>query len=269
MLQDRFGHGGIGGSEESRDSENGAARASLPVARRTLSAMTRRLRAVSLAGSRRLAPALLALALATTQSATLCQPVRDAARTQPAYSQVEVKAAFLYRFGSYVRWPARSDGDDSITIAVLNDPDIAAELERFVADRTIDGRRVEVRRLRSIYGLSPDDRMLFIGPDENGRLAQIIEAVGEKPILIVTDAPDGLADGAMINFQVIERRVRFEISLTRARAAGLDLSSRLLAAAIKVETSRCAELCRGASGKPTRLAEDAGPSTLPRRTAGG
>jgi hypothetical protein len=270
MLQDRSGHGGISGREAARESEDAVLRASPSAARRTLSALMRRLCARPLARSRRLAPALVALALAAMQSAALSQPAGDAGtRIRPAYSQVEVKAAFLYRFGSYVRWPERGDGDDSITIAVLNDPAIATELERFVEDRTIEGRRVEVRRLRSIFGLSPDDRMLFIGPDETGRLAQIIEAVGDKPILVVTDAPDGLADGAMNNFQVIERRVRFEISLTRARAAGLDLSSRLLAAAIKVETSRCAELCRGSSAKPTRLAEDSDRAAFPKRTAGG
>jgi hypothetical protein len=204
----------------------------------------------------RLAPALFAFGIAAAAAqVTLGQPPR-ATRSAPSYSQVEVKAAFLYRFGSYVRWPTLSGGDDTITIAVLNDPDVASELERFVADRTIDGRTVRVHRLRSIYGLDDGDRMLFIGPDENSRLAQTIEAIGTKPVLVVTDAPDGLANGAMINFQLVERRVRFEISLTRARAAGLDLSSRLLAAAIKVETSRCAEQCRGAGNEPRRLAAD-------------
>jgi hypothetical protein len=206
-------------------------------------------------------PALFALGVAAAYAPVLLgQPAR--AERTATYSQTEVKAAFLYRFGSYVRWPVLSSGDDSITIAVLNDPEIAAELERFVANRTIDGRAVRVRRLRSVFGLDDGDRMLFIGPDENARLAQVIEAVGEKPVLVVTDAPDGLADGSMINFQVVERRVRFEISLTRARAAGLDLSSQLLAAAIKVETSRCAELCRGPGEEPTRLAADSGHRTL-------
>jgi hypothetical protein len=211
-----------------------------------------------LAPARRLLPRLFAFTMAFAfaaihPQAVLGQPAR-AAGVAPAYSQVEVKAAFLYRFGSYVRWPSLDKRNDPITIAVLNAPDIAAELERFVESRTIDGRPVRVRRLRSIYALRGDDRMLFIGRDENSRLAQLIEAIGEKPLLVVTDAPDGLADGAMINFQLVERRVRFEISLTRARAAGLDLSSRLLAAAIKVETSRCAELCRGRRGESPRLA---------------
>jgi len=56
-------------------------------------------------------------------------------------------------------------------------------------------------------------------------------------MLVVTDAPGALKDGAMINFQVVDERVRFEISLTAAERAGLELSSRLLSAAMFVDTT--------------------------------
>jgi hypothetical protein len=171
---------------------------------------------------------------------------------QAAFSDDEVKAAFLYNFGSYVEWPSIGESDDALTIAVLGAPAVADELERFVTGRTIQGRLVRVRRIRSVND-SDGDEVLFIGSDENWRLAQLIDAVAGTPTLIVTDAPDGLADGGMINFQLIERRVRFEISLPRAQEAGLMLSSRLLAAALRVETTRrwmdC-ESCPGARPPP-------------------
>jgi uncharacterized protein DUF4154 len=47
-----------------------------------------------------------------------------------------------------------------------------------------------------------------------------------------------------VNFQLVDQRVRFEISLRNAKAAGLVLSSRLLSAAIRVETSSCWIDCR-------------------------
>jgi hypothetical protein len=56
-------------------------------------------------------------------------------------------------------------------------------------------------------------------------------------MLVVTDAPGALRDGSMINFQVVDQRVRFEISLAAAERAGLELSSRLLAAAMSVDTT--------------------------------
>jgi small-conductance mechanosensitive channel len=56
-------------------------------------------------------------------------------------------------------------------------------------------------------------------------------------MLVVTEAPGALKDGSMINFQVIDDRVRFEISLLAAQRAGLELSSRLLSAAMSVDTT--------------------------------
>jgi hypothetical protein len=41
----------------------------------------------------------------------------------------------------------------------------------------------------------------------------------------------------MINFRIDEQRVRFEISLPTAERAGLVLSSRMLAAAMLVDTT--------------------------------
>lgn len=165
------------------------------------------------------------------------------AAEQAVYSDEEVKAAFLYNFGTYVEWPSDEPSEAFITIAVLGAPLIARELERFVRGRTIQGRPVRVRRLRTINDVS-DDEVLFIGADENGRLAQLIEAIEGRPVLIVTDAPDGLSVGAMVNFQLVDRRVRFEIALRPAQDAGLMLSSRLLSAALRVETTRCRAECR-------------------------
>ena len=153
------------------------------------------------------------------------------------YSETEVKAAFLYNFGSYVQWPVEDPPTETIRIAVLGAPAIAGELERFVQGRRIRGLPVTVHRLRTVADLDGDE-MLFIGSQENRRLAQLIAATAGGSTLIVTDAPDGLAEGAMINFRVVDRRVRFEVSVPRAREAGLTLSSRLLAAALHVETTR-------------------------------
>jgi len=150
-----------------------------------------------------------------------------------AYDASEVKAAFLYHFGTYVQWPAAAPAMDPITIVVLGDPDVAAHLARFVPGRRISGRPVETRVITRVEELA-DDEILFIGRTSNSSLAQITAAVARRPMLVVADAPDGLERGAMVNFQEVDSRVRFEISLPRAEEAGLVLSSRLLAAALRV-----------------------------------
>jgi hypothetical protein len=157
---------------------------------------------------------------------------------EPVYLVDEVKAAFLYHFGTYVQWPTEGPTAQVITIAVLGAPNVVAQLELFLPGRRIQDTPVEVKTLAEIGDLN-DEEILFIGADRNARLADLIEAVGRRRVLIVTDARDGLAQGAVINFQLVNQRLRFEVSLSAAENAGLMLSSRLLSAALRVETADC------------------------------
>jgi len=170
------------------------------------------------------------------------------ARSAERYSEEEVKAAFLYHFATYVSWPTSSGPDQVITFTVIGAPTIAIELERFAAGRTIHGRAVHIRQLQSLDE-SDGEQVLFIGASHNRRLAEMIAEV-TTPTLIVTDTPEGLAHGAMINFQLVERRVRFEIAVPPAQEAGLELSSRLLSAAMRVEMSNCRVRCDGVERIP-------------------
>jgi hypothetical protein len=154
------------------------------------------------------------------------------------YDVDQVKAAFLYHFGTYVQWPTAAPSTDPITIVVLDDAAVAAQLTEFLPGRRIQGRAVEVRTIDRIEDLG-DEEILFIGRGRNSRLEELVAAVAQRPILVVADAEDGLDRGAMLNFQLVDSRVRFEISVPRAEEAGLMLSSRLLSAALRVETSEC------------------------------
>ncbi len=168
-------------------------------------------------------------------SLVLLAAVAIAASAQEgSYDANEVKAAFLYHFGTYVQWPRPAAATDPITIVVLGDAAVAEQLVRFLPGRRISGRPVQTRVIGRIEELA-DDQILFVGRANNARLASITAAVGQRPVLVVTDAPDGLERGAMVNFREVDARVRFEISLPRAEDAGLVLSSRLLAAALRVD----------------------------------
>jgi hypothetical protein len=152
------------------------------------------------------------------------------------YADQQVKAAFIYHFATFVEWPPAAGDRDAFRVAVLGDDAVAAELEQSLPGREIAGRAMQVQRLATLDELNDAD-MLFIGAEYNHSLKKLISQVGDRAVLVVTDAPGALDDGSMINFQVVDRRVRFEISLTAAERAGLALSSRLLSAAMFVDTT--------------------------------
>jgi hypothetical protein len=161
---------------------------------------------------------------------------KDETDTTAALEQ-RVKAAFLYKFAGYVEWPegSFSKSDTPITIAVMGDDALAAELNQLVVDRTVAGRPILVRKLKDIEP-SGAIHILFIGRGESARLNQVVKMLQPRPILIVTDSEGALTQGSVINFLLNDGHVRFEISLSSAEKRGLKLSSRLLAVAQNVQT---------------------------------
>ncbi|MEO8443371.1 MAG: YfiR family protein, partial [Betaproteobacteria bacterium] len=159
------------------------------------------------------------------------------ARAQDDATTLErrVKAAYIFKFAGYVEWPdgVFAQPDTPLNIAVLGDDEIAAELAQITAGRMVDGRPVRVKRTRD-SDATADAHMLFVGRAEIARLPQLAKQARAKPVLILTDAPGALNQGSMINFMLIQQRVKFEISLDEAERRGLRLSSRLLAVAHNV-----------------------------------
>jgi hypothetical protein len=182
-------------------------------------------------GGQRAAVALL-LALGTLGGAAEC---RAQAGLQAA--EYRVKAAFLYKFCGFVEWPPRVFGrpDSRFTIAVVGADALADELERVVAERTVNGRPVTVRKLKRGESIA-NVQMLFVGRSEAGRLAEILTPARARATLIVTESENALALGSMINFVVVEDKVRFDVAVPPAEEGDLRISARLLAVARKVVT---------------------------------
>jgi hypothetical protein len=79
--------------------------------------------------------------------------------------------------------------------------------------------------------------MLYVGP-EHADFLRAMGPGGNSPILIVTDEVQGLDRGGVLNFVTVDKRVRFEVSLTAAERARLKISADLLSVAIRVRGGR-------------------------------
>ena len=178
----------------------------------------------------RLAPALLGTALALGLAPASAQS--SSAGTASAPLQIQVMAASLFRFLAYVEWPPDSLPPGApYVIAVAGADALADELAAVVASRTINDRAVKVRRIKS--GEAPDGvHALFIGGNPAGRMPP--QRARRWPVLIVTDAEGALDQGSMINFRLVDGRMRFEVALDTAEEADLRISSRMLGLAWQV-----------------------------------
>ncbi|WP_338759061.1 YfiR family protein [Massilia sp. METH4] len=176
--------------------------------------------------------ALLALAL-------LCVALSCAAVGQPAAPlapnlERSVKAAYLFKFLGYVEFLAKesTEAGSPLVVGVLGADDVAAELARITAGRTVNGRPVAVRSLREGEPMA-GVQMLYAGTAND--LPKVLRSAAQNGALGVADDENGLQQGAVINFRIVEDRVRFEVSLPAAERSNLKLSSRLLSVAWHVQ----------------------------------
>jgi hypothetical protein len=160
-----------------------------------------------------------------------CKPVQ----AQASASEAEVKAAYLHKFAGFVEWPADTFSSPSspYVVAVAGDEPVLDELRRIARGRLVQGRPVSV--VPAAAGDVPRDAdVLFIGRSAMRDAAALVAEARSEHVLVVTEAPSGLAAGATLNFVEQDGRVRFEASLASARAADIHLSSRLLGVATRV-----------------------------------
>lgn len=150
-------------------------------------------------------------------------------------SATSVKAGFLYKFLGYVDFPAGPlDPGAPYVVGVVGAEDIAAELTRLTAGRLVNNHAVVVRKMQ---GVDPSGglHLLFIGAAEGADEAALVKAAQPAGVLTVTESPTGIESGSVINFRLIDERVRFEVSLAAADRGRLKLSSRLLSVAYAVQ----------------------------------
>jgi hypothetical protein len=103
-------------------------------------------------------------------------------------------------------------------------------LDRAIEGKTVGGRALHVWRFPRPEDVRPC-AILFLGRKAEGSLPRVLSRVGAHSVLTVGEGRDFVRSGGIIRFFVEEKRVRFEVNLKAAEAAGLRFSSRLLGVA--------------------------------------
>jgi len=150
------------------------------------------------------------------------------------FSADAVKAAFLFRFASFVQWPAEVPTDGPFIIGVFDGDAVAEQLERLLPGMTVRGQPAQVRRITKPSDLD-GVRILYVGAGSISHSRAVREKAMKLPILLVTDQDSGFDPGGVINFVSAPRNVRFEISLIAADRANLTIDSALLTVAVRVQ----------------------------------
>ena len=157
-------------------------------------------------------------------------PLGFAPSAAPALpSEYQIKAAFLFNFAQFVEWPSASFRDPAtpFAIGILGDDPFGPTLDQIVQGESIGSRKLTIRRSRRLDDLK-SCQLVFVGRSEQEHLRDVLDALGNTPVLTVSDIDGFASSGGMIGFYLDQNRIRFEINPQRAQKQGLKLSSQLL-----------------------------------------
>jgi hypothetical protein len=151
----------------------------------------------------------------------------------PAYPQLaKVQAGFIFNFTRYMVWDENTMGEVFI-IGIFGNTNTAEALHMLEGNRTIQKRQVEIKKYESI-GEIGKCHILYIPKEKQDVIDVVLAKIGNNPTLIICEEEGMAAQGAGINFIVINGRVTFDINPTAIKKQGITVNPLLLNIAHKV-----------------------------------
>ncbi len=150
-------------------------------------------------------------------------------------SEYEVKAAYLFNFGKFIRLslPQPAAPRETFDICVFGRDPIGEILDGITANEQIDSRTVRVIRVKEATEARTCD-IAYVGESETERIESDLSVLAGADVLTVSDSPAFLARGGMIQFVLVANHVRFAVNLDAVKRTHLVLSSELLRVAYSV-----------------------------------
>lgn len=161
--------------------------------------------------------------------------VASSSFAQNQVSEYDVKAAYLFNFGKFVRY-APSEAvikRQSFDLCIIGENPLANTLDELAANEHLDGKPARVLRFKTVSE-ARECAIAYISGSEGARIGADLDALRGQAVLTVSDAGSFLQHGGMVQFITVGNHVRFAVNLDAVRKAQLSLSSELLKVAISV-----------------------------------
>ncbi|CAH9066102.1 hypothetical protein PSECIP111951_03530 [Pseudoalteromonas holothuriae] len=145
-------------------------------------------------------------------------------------SENELKAAFLYRFSQFSKWPPPPP--DKLSFCVVGNHELYKAVLALFDTQNIQNSS-EVIELPSNEQAQLCD-ILFLSQQNRQQTQYWLAELEHQPILVVADTSEGFRQGAMIGLIADANNLSFRINLTDAKRRGLNFSAHLLKLASEV-----------------------------------
>lgn len=160
------------------------------------------------------AAALLMLAMAFVPGDQQREPDKD--------TKAMIQASYIYNIAKLVQWRDESMRQGPFVIGVIGSANLYQELVNKYSSRSIGKQPIEVRKLPEMAEV---DRchILFVPAANRDLLPGILKQPNARSTLIVSDFPEALANGVVVNFVAARNTLKYEISLANAEKQRIDI----------------------------------------------
>ncbi|MDP4663377.1 MAG: YfiR family protein [Salibacteraceae bacterium] len=171
---------------------------------------------------------LLAILLITSSvSMSFSQATMNTMNTRAKF-----KSLFIYNFTKLTEWPESYKQGDFI-IGVVNDVDLAEQLELAAKTKKINSQNVVIKKINSTADVSKC-HVLYVSGSTAGEVDPFIKKAKDFNCLIITEGK-GLAENtSAINFVIVGSAIQFEMNKSLFESKQLIVGNSLEKLATKV-----------------------------------
>ncbi len=147
--------------------------------------------------------------------------------------EYEIKAAYLFNLGNFIKWPATSQ--DSFEICVLGQDVFKENLDLIAKkEKKLQNKLAVIKKKSSLDDVNQCS-ILFINFTEQSQFQAAFDKLKGKPILTVGDTEKFIIMGGMIQFYLQAGKIRLMIDPQTLDENNLKASSKLLQISQRVE----------------------------------
>jgi hypothetical protein len=153
-----------------------------------------------------------------------------------AIDEYAIKSTIIYKILKFTQWPQPANKNKPFTISILGETTPGKEI-KIPRGETINKRKIVMRKITHLSEIN-NSEVLFITSTEASRIDDILDYIGNKPVLTVGDTKGFGQKGVIINLYIHKNSVKFEINHEASKRASLQMHSQLYVIGRVVKTKK-------------------------------
>lgn len=142
-------------------------------------------------------------------------------------SEYQVKAAFLFNFSKFIEWPPESFSNpgEAFVVGILGTDPFGKFLPEFISGEKVLDHQMVIKHFDNALQVEKC-HILFVS--ESVKTAEVLHLLKAKNLLTISDRPNFVESGGMIEFYTENETIRIKINMNAVKASDLNVSSKLL-----------------------------------------